>query len=78
MCSAISMTDHFWLATPLLVERFPRLVFHQRNKRNNSEIVYMENLCKGIVAEHYLIKRRQSNLAKRAETEDDVVDDRGF
>ena len=58
-----------------LVERFPQLVFHQPNKRNKSEIVYADNLCRGMVAEHYLKEESQTSQSE-TETEDEVVDDR--
>ena len=58
-----------------LVERFPQLVFHRPNKRNKSEIVYADNLCRGMVAEHYL-KEEILTSQSDTKTEDEVVDDR--
>ena len=37
-----------------LIEMFPQLVFHTPKKRNKSEIVYVEDISQGSVAESYL------------------------
>ena len=55
-----------------LAERFSQLVFYQPKKSNKSEIVYADNLCRGMVAEHYL-KGESLTLQSETETENEVM-----
>jgi hypothetical protein len=50
-----------WRLKERLCERFPQLVFHTPKVRNSSEIVYVEDLSCGTVAEKILTSTEQSD-----------------
>lgn len=53
-----------------LRERFPQIVFFSPKERNKSEIVYVEGLCQGTVAENYLNEDTETSQSEM-DTEDE-------